>query len=109
MREYFLVQEEKFLIISKAKYFQQKILIKTQHLNEYVNQYLNLDLDQPRPDQPKNERRTLHLNFKKIFRIKLQMIKQIINTEIFNEYFKYQNLTFLLKALYKVDKTKTIN
>ena len=29
-----------------------------------------------------------------------------INTEIFNEYFKYKNLAFLLKDLFNTDKTK---
>ena len=37
---------------------------------------------------------------------KIASDKRNINTEIFNEYFKYHNPTFLVKDLYKPDKTR---
>ena len=74
-----IIAREKFLITLKAKYSQQKTQIKFQQLNQPLNQqYLIFIHDETN-----------------------------VSIELFNEYFKYPNPTFLLKDLYEPNKTRS--
>ena len=94
-----LVQEKMFLITLKSIYFQQKLQIKFQNLNQQYLIHLNQNI----------EIRNLHLNSMKIFWIKLQMVKANINTGILNEYFKYHNSSSLVKHIYNASETRKEN
>ena len=94
-----LVQEKMFLITLKSIYFQQKLQIKFQNLNQQYSIHLNQNI----------EIRNLHLNSMEIFWIKLQMVKANINTGILNEYFKYHNSSSLVKDIYNANETRKEN
>ena len=65
------------------------------HLNDHLNQQYLLHLK-----KQKNEIRNPYLNCMEIFWINLSKSEKNINTEIYKEYFKYQNLLFSGKILH---------
>ena len=91
------MQEKKFLISLKTKYFQQKPKIKLQHLNQ---QYST-----PKPTK-KSKQKTSPSKLSKNFVKTVINDEKDMNDEIFKEYLKYQNPSFFAKNLLKANRSK---
>ena len=102
----FLSAREKILNEFKSKIFLVKYSDKIpapEPAPEQAPEATVFDTAQPAEEQAKKSSSKLYQDFLD----KIANDETSINTEIFNKYFKYQNLSFLVKDLH--DANKTIN